>query len=243
MAKWILLNEVLVGSQPPLPPGSNQRHFPGETINDAYQSTAQITAAGGILWPATDPVVAAIAALAVNGLKLRGQGSSPKLSNQLLAGALYSLLGGSNGPALGPAAANGAAGVVQKASLVLGFAQCTAAALTQTFDVGAVLPADSRIIAAEMRIATDFSGGSVASATLSVGITGRTTDIFDAVNVFTGATLLNVPSTAPTVGGVDPFAYYASASQLIATLTTTTADVNALTAGALTVDVLYVSGL
>jgi hypothetical protein len=240
MAKWILLNEVLLGAQPG---GSVQKLFPGETINDAMVSTAQIVAGGGILWPATDPVVAAAAASAMGLLKQRGQGQSPKLSNALLAAALYSILGGQDGPALGPAYSGGVGGIAQKVSLALGFAQCTAAALTQTFNIGAALPADSRIVSANLRIATDFSGGSVASATLSVGVAGSTTDIFNAANIFTGATVLNVSSTDATGGGVNPQAYYAASSQLVATLTTTVADVNALTAGALVVDVLYVPGL
>ena len=122
MAKWILLNEVIVSG-----PGAGVaaiRHFPGETIDDTQTPTAPIVAGGGILWPSTDPVVAAAQVIA-NFLKSRGQGQTPKLSETLLASVLYSLSGGSGGPALGPAAlVNGLSlpGLVQKRTATIAFA-------------------------------------------------------------------------------------------------------------------------
>jgi hypothetical protein len=245
MATWYLLNEVIIGANPA---GAVIKHFPGEFVDDTKVSTANIVAAGGILWPATDPIVAAAAALTNGLLKLRGQGQSAKLSEQLLASALYSLMGGPNGQLLGPAVAAGVAGqiggLVQKASLNLGFAAINGVAGTST-TVNVVaggppattpaLPANSRIIGREIRIATAFSGGAISAMTLSLGITGTTTQIVNAQTVFTGTTG-NLAGTS----GTDPQPFYAASTQLIATITSTGANLTALTAGALVLDVLYV---
>jgi hypothetical protein len=244
LATWYLLNEVIIGAQPA---GATVKHFPGEFIDDTKISTAGIVAAGGILWPATDPIVSAAAALTNGLLKLRGQGQSPKLSDQLLASALYSLLGGPAGQALGPAVAAGTSGqiggLVQKATLALNFntTGMVVAATTATINVAAAgppatapaLPANSRILAREIRVATAFTGGAISAMTLSLGITGLTTQIVNAQSVFTAVG--NVAGTS----GTDPQPFYSTSSQLLATVTSTGANLNALTAGALVVDTLY----
>ena len=74
MALWILLNNVTVGSQNPAAGISQtQVKYAGETINDAVTTLAPIQAAGGVLWPASDPIVAAAALNVITTYKRRGQ--------------------------------------------------------------------------------------------------------------------------------------------------------------------------
>jgi hypothetical protein len=242
MSTWYLLNETIVdGAQGQGP----VRFFPGQYIDDTQIPTAGILAAGGILWPSSDTVVAAAAALVMT-LKNRGQGQSAKLSDMMFASAFYSLAGGSGGALEGPSGVSGSAfgpiaatvaTAISKKELTLGFAQLTTVGLSQSFNVGTALPANSRILSTECRLTSAFSGGAIASMKMNVGISGRTTDIFDALDILTSAG--NFSSTQASTGGVDPFAFYASSSQLVATVTATGADVNAATAGALVLDVLY----
>lgn len=232
MAKWILLNEVLLGGSSP---GiAALKHFPGETIDDTLVPTAPIVAGGGVLWPATDTVVAAAAATATV-LRLRGQGQSAGLSSLLLAAAACSTLGGSGGPVLGQGGESSVgAGVIQKRTITLTPASFAGvAADTATLNIGAILPANARIISREVRIATELTGGGVASVTASVGVAGATTEIVNAQDVF--GTSGNVPGTA----GANPNPLYATASQLIVTITSTSANLDLLTAGSVTIDVMF----
>ena len=57
MAKWILINPITLTTG-----GLSSVLLPGETLDDAVYPTATIDAAGGERWPATDAVVAAVAA-------------------------------------------------------------------------------------------------------------------------------------------------------------------------------------
>ena len=252
MAKWILINEVIVGGAGVGQQGvvAADRLAPGTTIDDANTPTAPIVAAGGLLWPATDTVVAAAAVTAV-ALATRGQGQSAKLSDLLLAAAFYSLAGGStgallgesgvSGPVLGPLAAAVAAaiaagpGVVQKRTVSVGFATfASTAAKTLAVDIGAALPANARILSRELRIATEFTGGGESAVTCSVGITTATTAIVNAQDV------LGTSGDIAGTSGTDPQPLYASASQLLATYTSTTNNLEDLTAGAMVIDVLFV---
>ncbi len=241
MAQWYLLNEVIVGAQPGAG-GGVVKHFPGEFIDDGKIATAPIIAGGGILWPAADPIIAGACAITNNLLKLRGQGQSAKLSDQLLAAALYSLAGGNGGQLQGPAYAGAGQlfGAVQKASLTLGFATIGGvASTTTTVNVVApggatpALPANARILARELRCPTAFTGGAISAMTLSLGVAGSTTQIINAQSIFTA-----VGSLQGTTGA-DPTPFYAASSQLIATITSTSANLTALTTGALVLDVLF----
>jgi hypothetical protein len=62
MSLFFLMNNVTV---------KNSRLLAGTQVNDATDDAAAIRAAGGVLWPNGDAVVAAAAAIA-QGLKLRG---------------------------------------------------------------------------------------------------------------------------------------------------------------------------
>jgi hypothetical protein len=63
MSTFFLINTVVV---------SGTKVFAGDTINDAVDDAVAIAAAGGLLWPSSDPVVAAAAARAVNARLNRG---------------------------------------------------------------------------------------------------------------------------------------------------------------------------
>lgn len=63
MAKFFLINVVLLGST---------KLFPGEDIDDTIEDANKIRAAGGLLWPAEDPTIAAAAQIAQNARKYRG---------------------------------------------------------------------------------------------------------------------------------------------------------------------------
>ena len=123
---------------------------------------------------------------------------------------------------------------VQKVTATIGFAQLTAAALTMTLSLGALLPANARIISRELRLPTAFSGGAIASLTASVGIAGGS-EVVNAANVFTGA-----PAAQKGPDGLDPNELLAAGGQLQVTFTSTVANVNAATAGSLTIDVMYI---
>jgi len=63
MSTFYLINPVTVGG--------NQM-LPGDLIDDAVENAAAIRAAGGLLWPSSDAIVAAAAATAQNAHRFRG---------------------------------------------------------------------------------------------------------------------------------------------------------------------------
>jgi hypothetical protein len=63
MATFFLVNTVVV---------AGTKIFAGDTINDAVDDAPAIVAAGGLLWPSSDTVVAAAAARAVSARINRG---------------------------------------------------------------------------------------------------------------------------------------------------------------------------
>lgn len=108
-----------------------------------------------------------------------------------------------------------------------------AAATTQSVNVGAALPTGAEIVFAGFNLNTEFSGGAVSAATLSIGVSGTLAAFTQATSVFTGAGTgrkRNDVATNVTTG---------SGKQVLATLVTTTANLSALTAGSATIDLLY----
>lgn len=102
-------------------------------------------------------------------------------------------------------------------------------------NIGAILPANARYVSHELRVPAALSGGSVATGTLSVGVTGTATAIATATSV--------VSSSGFPKQGTAGVKGYSMASldglQLIATVATDV-DLNALTGGSLAVDVFYI---
>jgi hypothetical protein len=128
------------------------------------------------------------------------------------------------------------AGAIQKRTVTVGHADLTDAVNghAQVINIGAVLPANARILGRELSGLTEFSGGSVASCTLSVGGTDADA-LIAAQDVFTGAGVVAKQGTS----GVDPNGNLGG-QQLTATFTPDAGHaLEALTAGAVTITVLF----
>lgn len=122
-------------------------------------------------------------------------------------------------------------GFTHKAVISYALGDFTAAALTQTYTL-ATLAALDRIGDAALRMVTALSGGAVATATAEVGKTGTTNQYCTATNVFTGSAVFGKAGDGAgfnQAGGE----VHIVASALIVTVTTTVANVAALTAGEL----------
>lgn len=115
---------------------------------------------------------------------------------------------------------------------VINFAQgdFSAVALTQTYNLGPVLPIGTIVDNAAMRIVTVIAGGAIASATLSMGYTGTVTGFSAANNVWTGATVGPIAAAGADLASTPGKAFNA-ATQMVAVLTTTTGNVSVATGG------------
>lgn len=112
----------------------------------------------------------------------------------------------------------------------------TAAATTQTLDVGDV-PAGAQILGVGVALATPFTGGGITAFTMSLGTTGDDDALIAAANIFAAA-VDGEASTRPL--GIAPNKRFAAKTTLKAKFDSTTANVVAATAGALTLRILYV---
>lgn len=124
---------------------------------------------------------------------------------------------------------------VRVLSTTFGHADLTAAAVTETLNIGAV-PAGAFIVGVSLRAYTPFTGGSVSECVVDIGEAGDDNGLIAAANVFAAA-VDGVTSTRPL--GISPNKRYAAATTLQAKFTATGDNVVNLTAGAVTVDVLY----
>ena len=123
-------------------------------------------------------------------------------------------------------------GATHKAVISFALGDFTAAATTQSFTL-APLVAGHKISAAFVRVPTLLSGGAVSAATITVGDGSAAAGYVTSTNVFTGGvqnkagdgTLFN-----QAVGKM-----YTGADNLVVALTTTSANVVALTAGEINV--------
>lgn len=104
----------------------------------------------------------------------------------------------------------------------------TAAATSQTITLTALNIGDVVLNHAIAYVKTPLTGGSVSAATLSLGVTSATTQFLNAVDVFT-----NAASAGGTFVTAAPNSYatIAASKNLLATMGSTTANLNALTAG------------
>lgn len=133
------------------------------------------------------------------------------------------------------AGASGAAGGIAKRTVTVGHADLTAAALTEAVNIGTALPANARILGVAIKLATPFSGGGASAVSVDIGSSGDADAIVDGANLFAAA-VDGQASTQPV--GIAPSKHFATATQLTATFIS---DVNVvgLTAGAVTIDVIY----
>jgi hypothetical protein len=179
-----------------------------------------------VLWPASDPIVSAAAAKVF--ASRRACGADPLAAAARLAAAVAQA---SNANALGWPGANVEA-VVQKFTATIGFASLTASAGAQTLSpAGLLLPANARIVAHELTVGAGFTGGGLTGMSISAGGNGSSNDIVSAASVFAAASLSGT-------AGSNPQPLYASATQVAVVFSATGANVNAATAGSITLDLL-----
>lgn len=218
MALWILLNatsyEVTASGAGA---GLKTRLLAGTVINDAITPTANITAAGGVLWPAADVTVSAAAAAAQSANKNAGADEGA-MNTLLLTSALASLQTGSGG----------IGSVTLRQSLVLNLAGIKALTSGTAFNVGAALPANARLLGAEA-VWTAVTGGSLSDVELIVGDATTTNSVMTTTNVHSGSSSKGV-SAFQSRGG----------AQIQATLTATGDTLANATAGAVAINLLYV---
>jgi hypothetical protein len=121
------------------------------------------------------------------------------------------------------------AGFTEKHVISFAAGDFTAAALTQTYNLGPALAAGEIIDKAAFKIVTPVSGGAIATATLQVGFTGTTNGFVTATTCFTGAgsPVAGDGASLANTGGKA----FTAASQAVAVLTTTTGNVSVATAG------------
>ncbi len=138
--------------------------------------------------------------------------------------------------ALAAASALAAAGVsLQKRSLTLGHADLTDADTSQTFSIGAVLPANARILGASIAVGTAFSG-ITGPVTVSIGTSGDTDSIAKLANI---TTPVNGQAGA-MADGIAPHQDFSSAgAQLQATVDSASGNLVDLSGGAAVIDVLF----
>jgi hypothetical protein len=225
MALWYLLNDTQYGVY---------LLRAGKQINDAIYSTPKIQANGGVLWPAADPVVAAASAN-ITLMKRRGV-PSDILAPLMLAAAEAA----TNGSTLGGATPN-VYGTIQKATTTITNAALTSAATTQTLSPNGtatgitgslLLPANARVVSREINGTVAFTGGGLTAMTIGVGGVSSI-DIVSSQSVFTAVGLVAGTS------GTNPQPLYSASTQVTVLFTSTSANVNAATAGSVTIDILY----
>lgn len=128
---------------------------------------------------------------------------------------------------------------VLKKTVTVGHADLTDAVNgeAQAINIGTALPANSRIVGVALKLATPFTGGGVSSVALDVGTSGDANALIAASDVLAAA-VDGQASTCPS--GIAPHKHFAAGGQLLATFTPDGAkSLNDLTAGSITVDVLY----
>lgn len=116
--------------------------------------------------------------------------------------------------------------------------ELTAAATSESLNVGPPLPADARILGFGLPLGTPFSGGGAGSCTISVGTDGDDDALIAGANVFAAA-VDGMASTMPL--GIAPFKQLGG--QQLKAKVTSNVNVADLTAGDVTVEVAYTSQL
>ncbi len=133
--------------------------------------------------------------------------------------------------------------VVRKISKRIQPADLTAASTSQTIPFDDAIPAGSLVVGASVDLATEFAGGSVASAVADIG--DADVDRFiDGQDIFTGAGApLTEAQGSPGVGLDGTNAGHAVVPAAVTpgvTVITTTDDVDAITAGDMTAHIYFV---
>jgi hypothetical protein len=105
-------------------------------------------------------------------------------------------------------------------------------------NIGSLLPANARILSVALRLATPFTGGGATAVSLTVGSSGDLAAIVSAANVLAAA--VNGQASTMALGKAPFMDFVTAGAQLLATFTPDGSHtLLALTAGSITVDVLY----
>ncbi len=127
------------------------------------------------------------------------------------------------------AAEQAATGFTHRANISFANGDFTAAATTQTYTL-ATLQSGHLIDKLAHRLVTALSGGAVSAASITAGKTGTVNAYLTATDVFTGSAVGSKAGDGASFNQAAGDAF-SGASALVVVLTTTTANVNALTAG------------
>lgn len=130
--------------------------------------------------------------------------------------------------------ASEAGGSIQKRSVTIGHADLTAAATTETENIGAPLPAGATVLGVNILLPTVFSG-ITGPVTVDIGSSGDVDALVDGANLATAVD--GNSSTRPL--GIAPNKTFATATQLLATFLSASGNLVDLTAGECTIDVYY----
>lgn len=112
------------------------------------------------------------------------------------------------------------------------------AAATSETEAITGFPANAAPLFAEIKVETDFSGGSVSAATVTVGDAGSANELLTATNVFTG--VQNTAWIQTTAAAINGKFQREEAYSPILTITTTSDNAVNLSAGSLLVRIYYV---
>jgi len=124
---------------------------------------------------------------------------------------------------------------VRRATLAIAVADLVDVATSQVLSFAAALPANARILASDVELGTPFTGGGAATCTVDLGDAGDPDALLDGTDVLSAAV---DGQAADHVLGIAPNKSYVGAATLTVTVTSDV-NVSTLTAGALTVAVLY----
>jgi hypothetical protein len=134
----------------------------------------------------------------------------------------------------------GGASAPQKASVTVAFGALAAGnsnGLAVSANLGAALPANARILGAALRLTTPFTGGGATAVTVDIGTAGDPIAIVAAADALHAA-VDGMAFTQPA--GKAPNKFFATSAQLLARFTPDGSHtLLGLTAGSITIDVLY----
>lgn len=203
--------------------GQSFNMYPGEQVDDSKIDTVTLALEGAVFWPTTDTYVAAAAVIAQ---KMKARGADEQVLAGIMLGGLAKSLTNNGGVAL---AGNGLVHVTTQIPLATIQAQTS----TVAFNVGAVLPANARLVDLNLNVATPITGGTISAITASVsGGSDAAGSLIASHSVFTGAN----PTNSPV--GSNP--YPSRAGQQLKMVLTSTGDTLAhATAGSLNLEIFY----
>lgn len=206
------------------PPVANEAALAAITANNRLDSMVIFvkgSSVGPSIWYRDDSSAAAAAAGSVV------QSNDSTTGRWLILATQSELTGGASAP--------------QKATATIAFGALAAGTVNGaavSVNVGAALPANARILSVALRLATPFTGGGATSVALALGTTNDLAAIVSAANVLAAAVDGQASTLTP---GKAPGKLFATAgAQLLATFTPDGSHaLSGLTAGSITVDVLY----